>query len=774
MRVGIVTALFVGIAFSLLCQLLGPLASPGPEFTQLYTVICAVLMFPLAARVGGITQVPESSTAQLHRSLCLIRSLWVAMVLGGSAIVTMVVANELGPRCNLGEGIGLYWLTWTPPVVLACVLGTAVGWFGLRRRSIAAALLALIGADVACVALMQATGTQVLDPLIGVPLFVDVVLMVIEIPTVHVMQRAAVLAGAIGLWLFFQWFTGRRESDATRAASSHVARERGLQLGLFLTIATVTAAGSGALDSLQGSMSSKPQLRWASEHFELRFSPDSQIEPMARAVLREVEWQRARLVGEWELDAANPLVIELYEDRQYLSRSTGMSNAHESDGTIHMIGHDVLRPVLRHELVHALHPPGAGVTAHLRHHGIFEGLAEAYSEDFHLHPHLHRRVAARMRAERLPPPEDVLAARGFLTRPLREAYDAAGSFAGFLILEHGTDAYFDLLTDLDFARVYGIGQADLDIRWRQFLERVPVGPGDIMAARHIGLYDRASYICQPCGKLGLRAAAPLGDYWQYFWSGQFDKASAIARDEHGRGDEADWTLLLADSEREQGFDVQAATRLRDKLATGALDTAETYAYLEGLRSCLLDGGAWNELSEVSDELVRLDPLQRRAYLDRIQWQWLDLESPLREKIGEALAQKDRAQRREALERLQTDHPHNEVLRQGKLLESTPNLRWWRTGRVSEAEAESVLRWLCEANEAPGVADAYASWVANAADHALRSGHVDLGQAICESFGAQVTDPVNRLLAERCMHRVAWERTHPDVGIRPVDGNAEID
>jgi len=768
MRVGIIIALFVGIAVPLLCQFLGPLASPGPEFTQLYTVLSAVLMFPLAAHVAARTPLPEGATDRIHRSLCLTRSLWVAMVLGGSAIATMVVANELGPRCNLAKGIGLYWLTWTPPVVLACVLGAAASWFGLRRRWIAAALLALIGADVACVTLMQVAGLRVVDPLIGVPLFADAVLPVVDIPTAHVVQRIAVLAVTIALWYALQWVAGLREPNASREASSRLTREWGLQLGLVLAVAAVTAALSGALDGLQVTVSSKPQERWISQHFSLHFSPDSRIEPMARAVLREAEWQRARLVGEWELVAGRPIELALYEDRLDLSRSTGMSNAHVSDGTIQINANDVFRPLFRHELVHALCPSDAGITAHLRHNGIFEGVAEAYSEDFHLHPHNHRRVAARMEAGRLPPIGEVLSARGFLVRPLREAYDAAGSFAGFLMLEHGIDAYFDLRTDRDFERVYGIGQTGLEIRWRAFLERVPVGPGDVMAIRYIGSYDRSTYICQPCGKLGRRAALPLGDYWQYFWSGRFEKASEVARDEVGRGDEVNWTLLLAEAEREQGLHPEAAGRLRDRLGAGDLDTAETYAYLEGLRSCLMDAGAWDELAEVTDELVRLDPLQRRIYLDRVQWQWLDLDSPLREEVGEALAEKDENRRREALGRLQSDHPQDEVILRAVLFESTPNLRWWRTGEVTEAEARSVLEWLDRASDAPGVADAYGAWATKAADHVLRSGHGDLGEAICSSFGAQVTDPVNRLLAERCMHRVAWERANPEVGIRPLE------
>ncbi|MCA9572668.1 MAG: hypothetical protein KC656_32735, partial [Myxococcales bacterium] len=210
------------------------------------------------------------------------------------------------------------------------------------------------------------------------------------------------------------------------------------------------------------------------------------------------------------------------------------------------------------------------------------------------------------------------------------AYRCAGSFTGFVVLEHGMPAFLELQRTLDWEAATGRTLDELDADWRAFLATLPVDPLEQARARDRfdpaaapGVYDRR------CPKLGSRVPAP--------------ETVARARLDHGDplgaaelyatlpGDR--WTQAAASALQRAGRHEEALAALAT-VATPSPDREQQVlqARINSLLALAVeDPGRWPDLYAAFARRRELEPPpQERQDIERL------LAGPMREALGAAL------------------------------------------------------------------------------------------------------------------------------------------
>ena len=741
-----------GAALPLICQALPPFHVLTHEFTQLYTVVAAVVMFYLSGWLVRRAPAGRGSSATARLSLGLSMAAAAALVMALTAFVVMGVVNALGPRCNTLGGAVFFWITWPPAVALTAVIGALLGERQWRWHWLTAAVAAVAGVSLLHDAAQALWGPQIVDLMVGKPLAFDV-RAGMEIPRVHGLQRLWVAALAAAVWNVALWRRGLGEPGTDASARARAARNRGAILALVLATSAVFAASHVGLGWGRGALHRHLSEEIRTEHFVVRHAPGGQGELFAASVADDAEWWWHWLSQHWGYEPDTRVWIYLFEDGDELGEYTLTRSAHAQSHAINLTWYSALGSTLMHELVHVLHFDRVGVRMPLLGRGLIEGYAMAYDEGYALHPHAHARLAAALQGDTLPPATQVMSLLGFWTVDEGNAYDAAGSFVGFLLHEYGWEAFDTVNRTGDYREAYGADLAELDARWRVFLGSVPVDMAEMTAARES--FDPAlqpSYSDECCPKLGSRAT-DLDAQAQLRWgASDVPGALEIYRTLFEDEGEPRWAFQIMQCLRRLERDTEAIAVADEVLARDDLPDDERFRFLYERLFCLMALRRWDEVEDTLGAMSALqEPTEEMATL------WTCLGDPvLREALGHAAGHATFFDKRTGMEELMASRPDDEALHYlhvAWFVGGFPTRKLW----VEPWTRKRLDHLLEHAEVAPRSLDERTDVLLSVADDALRSGDLPLAERICGALADGCARPLNRVYAQRCLDRIAWQR-----------------
>ncbi len=757
-RRAMTVAVATGVAVPLLGQLVPPFHVLTHEFTQLFTVVAAAVSFFLAAHLAGGAARERGVSAPARMSAALTVAVTAAGVMGLLAFLVMLAANALGPHCRVADGALFYWVTWPPAVALTAVLGVVLGEQRWRWPWLLAVLGGLALVSLLHDGLQAMWGPQIVDLFVGKPVAFDV-RAPMDIPRVHGLQRVLVTALAVTVWNLSLWRHGRAVRGAEAEAVAHTARNRGL-LGVVALVLVVGAAGSHVgvgwgRGALRGELSGVVR----TEHFVVRYAPGDMAEVHAEAVALDAEWYRHLLTSRWGLEPDQVIEINLFDGRRQQSAFTLTRSAHVVNDTISLTWRSALGPTLEHELVHALHYGLAGAEMAILPRGILEGLAHAYEKEYALEAQAHEELAAALQGETLPSAVQVMSSTGFWTLDEGNAYDAAGSFVGFLVLEYGFASFYELQETRDYEGIYGCDLAELDRRWRSFLAEVPVDLEEMAAAREA--FDPAlqpAYSDECCPKLGTHVTE-LDDEATRRWSaGDPTGALAIYEQLYREEPEPRWAYQAVQCLRRLEREQEALALADEVLADGELPEDERFRFLQVRANCLLTLGQRDAMLQALDALDALEPPRReRAVLQAC------LRDPeLGPQVAAALAWNHSPyQRRRTMEDLLARYPDDDRLRHAYVTWIYRVPTGQRQLGIERQTVRRVDHVLAQVQVVPALADDVADHLVGVAHQAARAGDVALADRICTTLERHVTEPLEQLHLCECRQRLAWQAGRSD-------------
>ena len=750
-RPPVLAAAVAGVSLPLLGQLLPPFHVLTHEFTQLYTVAAAIVTFYVAAylarnlpRGGGVATSTRLSQAM---SITAASSLAMATVAFG----VMVMANALGPRCTLVGGAVFFWVTWPPAAMLAAVLGVAVGdreWRWPYQTVVLGAWFALSLLHDGAQALW---GANVVDLVVGKPLAFDV-RADLRIPRVHGLQRLVVVGLAYCLWNLLLWRRGRAEVGTEASTVRRLARLKGGVSALLLGVVVVPFGSHVGFGWGHGALHGHLSGEVRTEHFVVRYAPGGDAEIFADAIARDAEWHRAWLTEQWSYEPEEAIRIYVFEGSRELGEHTPTRSSHSMGHSIRVTTRSALSPTLPHELVHALHYQLLGPRMVMQGRGMIEGLAIAYEDGYALHMDAHGRQAAAMEGGTLPRATDVMSLLGFWTVDEHNAYDASGSFVGYLLLQYGWER-FEQLQWRGFEDAYGKDLATLDDEWHDFLAGVPVDMSERAAARES--FDpvlQPAYSDECCPKLGS-PITERDDEANRRWNANDMEGALVIFDELYEADGSPrWADQAAQCLMWLRRHREALQRVDVALASDEMEEDERYRLLWTRLLCVLGLRDWGELEPT---IAALDALEPPTPYRRVLWSCLR-EPGTNDAVALALTDSWYQGRRALEERIAT-HPDPVALRYVYALSilGVPDLR--RTLGIDPRVRHRVVDVLDLVATTPGLADEYAPDLLDLADHAIRAGELPLADRICTRLSEHGREPLNRLLADRCVERLRWER-----------------
>ncbi len=740
--------LALGVALPLLLMLAPPLRVLNHEFTQLFTCLSFDALLFLSA--GIARRVDPSLTPMVRMHTGLTRSLLAAAALGGATLAVMAIANH--SDCKFISGVGFYWVTWIPAAAVACVLGVMAGERGWSRRRLLLIMLALVVCDGIYDALQFHYSPRIVDLFVGKPLCFDI-RAPMTIPLVHWWQRGLVLAWSVALWELAVWRRCRGQGSDGERALARTARDRGALLAVVLLL--VMVLGGGHVGSGLGRRALHQTLteELHTPHFHFRYPPGGEAEVNIGAIARHAEWCRARIAADWGLEESDkPVKVYVFNGRKGLSRHTNTGAPNAVADTISISADRATGTVMYHELVHILEFRLGGDWLASLHRGPVEGLAEAYEDDLAFHPSAHAHQAAAFRTGTLPSAMDLMSLTGFFTIHEGNAYDAAGSFVGYLILEYGARAYLDFQQDLDYERVYGVDLETLDQGWREFLGWLPE---DLESQAWVrDSYDPAiepGYWEEACPKVGRRRPKPEKLANSKWSAGDVAGAQAIYAELYAEDPQPRWAKNRIHCLRRMGKHQEALAVADEALSAPGLEPADRFNFLQLRINALMALGEWAQLSAAMAERDTLqEPSRERQMIGEC-----FADASLQEGVAVALTDPDWYRRRRTLEVLASDHPDNEALQYLHLTRVNRHFTWGTMGVRADAR-QAIDEFFALLERSPGAADHWAPSLLDTADVAMRAGDLDLAEEVCGGLGWLVEEPLNRLRTERCLQRVAWE------------------
>jgi hypothetical protein len=756
--VGVVAA---GPAVVLAGQLRSPLHTLGQELTALLTAVVALtVFFAGAARAAR--------TARLRGSLRA--TLAAAGAAALSALALLALVNALGPRCDLARGLAVFVTTYVPAVIFAAVLGVAIGQARPRPWQLGAVMASLVLVSAAHDAAQLALGAS------AVP--IDVLLGELqlgqraspEVSAVHLRQRVLLLLLAASVWSLAVWRARRgRDRRRARRAGAGALVAGGLLVALAALGGSRAGVGWGwerVLDRLD--------VTRAREHLVLHLEDDPRVWSNLDALVREAEWERHDLGRTLGIEGGEPVHVFVYADREALTALTGVPAQHAGLRQVHLLPQAWRGETLRHELVHALHidlDPSPWIVLS---RGMLEGTAVAIESGAHRLPEAHALQAAALAAGSLPRARSIFQLAGFVEHSEQAAYEAAGSFLGWLFIEHGPERFLELQRRLDFEAVYGRDLDALDAGWREFLAGVPTS-GD---ARQEGarLFDRAlhpPFRALDCPKLGLARLGQADLARRHVAAGEHAEAHRLFRGLWAREGRAAWAVAAARSLAETG---RAPEPPRDAPPGDPRPLREA---LELLRAAAdADGVRDHERAELLDEEIRL-----LAWLR----DWPALERTFEQRRASGLVPATRARMIEACLR-------DPALREGTAtaLLGDPRharSRWARL--LAERPASTPLLYLHAAAAAPGqpideraaeltavarscpdCGDLVGGELVELLDVAFAERAWDEIETIAAIVRERSTSALHHHQASRAVERLAWERARGQRESAVLSGAAE--
>lgn len=607
---------------------------------------------------------------------------WTTLFTGGLAAglgltATLELVNQLVYACNGAGTHAFFWITWVPLALFFSTLGTALATRKLRWKI--AFFAFLVATTLVHDALQQLLAARTVDPFIGLPLFLNQ-RADMDLPLIHVLSRgwfASVgLALALGAWA--------RILPPVRPVAA-LAATFAVALTFFGGSHVGVGIGPAAIrQTLDGTRTS--------EHFVFRYASKGRTAVRMDAIEREAEWRLHLLTQTWEVEPPGPIELLIFDGREELYEGTGMTWAHASYGRAAMAWWDALDGTLAHELVHVVHPqiswhPWLAISP-----GYLEGTAMAFDDHgYAFLPEAHSEIAAASEQGNLPSASVLMHPLGFTTVNEGNAYRFAGSFMGFLVLEHGIPKFKEFQRTLDYQAVYGASLEQMDQAWRTWLTTVPRTNLETARARERfdpaqapGVYD------QRCPRLDVLQRTPAAE--ASAWADERAYAGAASRFaalwEQDPQPRWAWGAVSA---LQAVQDHEGALRLLADLPAGPPD--QQLRALNARIVSLLALERWEELYAAFAEREQLEP----PPLERQHLQRLLHDPTIRERLGRVLLSREPWFARPELEQLQREHPDDpgwSVL----LVERGSPVANRRTG-LHPGDAEPWGAWIGWANEA---------------------------------------------------------------------------
>lgn len=462
-----------------LAQLLPPTRPLTHEFIQLAGILGVAGLW-LQARVQG-----RRGAGALPATTALVRVVVAGAVAWGIQLLTSTWLHD----CRTGEGSVYLWVTWLPMGLFAALGGRASRRLGpWSHRGLVVALLVL---DVCTLAVQGLRGLRMVDPLLGLPQLVDQRADMALVP-VHAAHRLwllglALLVGAVDR-------RGWRPVLPALLAFGGLSAALGSHVGLGI--------GRAHLEADLAAVQSEDRI-------VLRHTTDGWAPGYAPVVMERAQWAMHQLRERWDMDVRTPIELRLYNDTDHLLQSTGLRASHAGPHWVDLELSRALTLTLEHELVHAQHGEWSLHPLLLLMRGVVEGSAEAWEDRLDRFPAAHAQQAAALANGDLPSAAVFMRVGGFFRVNEGNAYDAAASFVGWIILEHGIERWIDFQQHLDWDRAYGRSLEQLDTDWQAFLATVPVDlKTRVEAAERFSPELRPAYVDQTCPKVGRRAPSP--------------------------------------------------------------------------------------------------------------------------------------------------------------------------------------------------------------------------------------------------------------------------
>jgi tetratricopeptide (TPR) repeat protein len=384
-----------------------------------------------------------------------------------------------------------------------------------------------------------------------------------------------------------------------------------------------------------------------------------------------------------------------------------------------------------------------------------EGVAEAWAEDFVCLPEAHRRQAAALRAGRLPALRQCMGLTGFWTVSEGAAYDTAGSFIGWLVLEHGMEKFRLLDRGLDYERVYGSSLPLLEAEWHAFLSRVEVDPDERASARQ--QFDpelSPAYVECACPKLGTRTES-REEAAERRLSGDYEGALALYRlmleeaaepaprwatsaalclQRLGRAEEA---LPLLDSFEMDGLPVEDVDQLLTRRSVSLMAMREWEALYAALDERTARARGSSPERRVTEECLR-DPT-------------------VRDGVAEALDPQNGSGRIERLEGLANAHPERRCVRYLAEIQRPRASSVWGPLWLDAAAHQRARALLQYVRDDPTACELFSDRLADGAERAIYGGDLDLGEELARGITESCPDPIARHRAARCLAWIERER-----------------
>ncbi|MFN3199847.1 MAG: hypothetical protein ACE366_15725 [Bradymonadia bacterium] len=273
-----------------------------------------------------------------------------------------------------------------------------------------------------------------------------------------------------------------------------------LDLDLYRTPSHVQRRLGGALETAHLNV-----------YFPAAWSPEH-VDPL----VKDLTFIRGELVDFFGFEPTRKIDVYLYPDAQMKKRLMGAGRtriAKPWQYGFHVHRPQVGQDVTMHEMAHVFSADIANGPHHLSlstiglpNMALIEGLAEAATWDGDLLD-FHQWSAAMHDLEIAPPIEGLLQPQGFYAYSSRQAYTVCGSFVRFLRDTRGADVMATAYRTGDVASAAGEPLSALVKDWQAYIEREPLGPIALEAARV--RFDRPSIFGKVCAHeiAALRAVA---------------------------------------------------------------------------------------------------------------------------------------------------------------------------------------------------------------------------------------------------------------------------
>ena len=728
-------AIAVGAGVAGAGQLVAPLHLLNHEWIQLLTA--ATFVGALFGASRSRRRVSQDNRSDLD---VLTVALATTSLLGAAAFAIQLTLTAWGHGCRTEDAIAFFWITWAPTAVLGCVLGVrtaAVGWTWRRQLAL---LIAIIAGSMAHDGAQLLAGVRVVDPLIGEPRLLEQ-RAAMAVPLIAVWQRIWLLCCALAVWVAPGW------------RGSGAARSRAVLATVPAVLLTLGAGSHAGVGWGRSALRSQLDAEAHSDHFVARYATTGRTSVHIDAVLREAEWHHHQLTEAWGVKPSRKVELRIYDSSTALQRATGRSWAHGGGYRLDVTLSQATSETLVHELVHALHGELSWNPRLLWSRGLIEGTAVAFSEHLTCLPEAHRSQAAALQIGNLPTAVALLTPFGFRVHDEHSAYQAAGSFVGFLVLQHGIERFRTLQRTLDWQHVYGSDLVGLDLRWRAFLTEIPVDLAE--QARSRTQFDpviRPPYLAQRCPKLGCRTETieqEAARRWRYR-----DYVGSHSLYERLWSDRADsrWLLRAAQALDRLGRHDEAHELLSSALEAEELAQDQRFRLLEAQISSLRSSRSWEALYNAYDTWNQLAP-EGSAVQRALEVVLRD--EVLRNPVAAALDVSHCQTVCPSLLELQQAHPDNGALAAVAIAHQTtlkadnivPSFVPGQRRRIEE-----ILGLL---DRAPEACDALGDRLLSFADKAIRLDDLPFAHRLSGAVTIHCSDPVQVHRGQQRQARIAW-------------------